>query len=398
MDANARIQSTNRVSNRRVATLAMAIALLTPGLNVAEAASACLNDDEQKVCLALAAAPDDQLQPSGIGSSGDTFVVYAATVTNIDSQSSRYVDVDVQLGPGASVHSLTSDQNGICTVAGDRARCSYDKHLVSGPVQIGMEARVPDYAGEATPAEMVNTVRFGWNGRTSTVRSTIPIAPAGYSYVPPNTRVTLVTAEPTADPADQADAATPLFARMVVPPAPYPRLARLRIVGDGPDISDDCADGVFLEPGGDGGPYLCRDNANPRRWIEAALEGHYPGDPIEFGLIWDTSLVSPAQLPPTTVSPTGTPRFAVFYNAGGENSDTRAFAERCQEAGEPCLASVEAFSNGDWSATLLKATLEDPGQPEASGSGVPLVEVVMPDGGVGIQGFIPSTPPVVNVR
>lgn len=364
---------------------------------MADVASACLNDDLDKVCLALVAAPDDILQPSLTGGD-DTFVIYGATLTHIENQSTRFVDVSFALTAGASVRSIVSDQNGVCSSSGNQAQCLYDKLLVDGPVQIGLEVRLPDFAGAATPTEMVNSVEFGWNGRTSMVRSAIPMSASGYSYVPPNTRVTLVTAEQSTDPADQTNAENPLFAKMVVPPAAFPRLARLRITGQGPDISADCAAGIYFKPNGDGGPYICRDNDNPRRWVEAALEGEYPSDPIEFGLIWDTSIVPPTQLPPTPLTATGTPRFAVFYNAGDENSENRAFAQQCANTTEPCLRDVTAFGNGDWSATLLKATLADPGSAGPEPLSSQLLELVMPDGGIGIQGFIPSTPPVGNIR
>ncbi|HEX4872159.1 MAG TPA: hypothetical protein VFV27_07595 [Nevskiaceae bacterium] len=381
---------------------ALGLALLGAGaVQAQEAVSTCLLDDEKKVCVALQAAPADRLQPSGVpGGSADTYVVYDAVVTNIDEQSSRNLFVRFDLTAGSSVTGIESGPFGSCTVSGTRVHCLYDKLRANGAAEISLEVRLPDYnpdpvTGTQVPAEMVNVVTFGYQGRTAMLRRSIALDPSGFSYIPPFAEVTLVTAPETANPADQTSAATPLFAKMKVPVADFPRLARLEIIDDGPDQSAVCLGGIYLDLLGDGGPYVCRDTANPRRWVQAGLEGSYPSDPIQLTVITDASRVPATQLPPSLLAPTGTPAFALFYQAG--EAPIRAYARRCQDAAEPCLSQVTRYGNGDWSATLFKRTLAD-----TPGDGtwvLPLSPAFeMPDGQVGSFGLLPIEPPVGNIR
>lgn len=354
----------------------LASLLLLVNLPATAQQSACLNDSIDKVCLQLTAQPDAVVQASRLDGQTDTYAAYTARVTGITNPtSSRWVQTEFTLTPAVDIVSFSTTA-GTCSASGAVLTCQFDKRLSSPEETVMLTAKAPLYSGSSTPSTLTNTVLLGWNGRTSTVSKSLSVSTAGgYTWVPPNTTVTLVTAPETANPADQTSSAHPLFAKMVIPGRSTGFVAYLALnPAADENFALSCSAGLFYTGNSDGGPYACRDIGAPydagvgNRWVQAAIDSSvnasFTDAPIQVSMIWDTSVMSVAQLDPTAAAPTGTPPFAVFYHAqepqGAVMSNPiRAFAKTCDASLPPCLGSVQKHANGDWTATLRLSQLYD---------------------------------------
>lgn len=338
----------------------------TPGL----AASGCLvGAATNKLCLDLRSIPGDSVQPSQLAGT-PTYVKYTAVVSNTALATSRFVNATFTLSPASGFVSVSSESDVTCSLNGSTVSCFIDKLDRIDPKTITLVAEAPRVPTSAT--EMVNTAVFGFEGNTATVAKSVAISTtSGASYVPAGEEVTVVS-EPEADnPEDQVTAEDPLFAKVTLPPQPVDYYADISIISDGP-VNANCTTGVFLTVF-DGGPYLCRDGLNPRRWAEFDIgetEGALPPvlftaqSPMQFTMMWDATLVRTEQQAPNDIATTGLPPFAVFYGQPSQQSpypdsiDARAFADSCNTLVPmpPCISTVERFGNGDWRVSGLKQT------------------------------------------
>lgn len=324
----------------------------------AAAATSCLNNNLEKLCLDITSVPGDTVQPKGLGGT-DTFVKYSATFRNAGQQSTRNVILTFNLSTAAGFDSMTADPNLNCTLSGGTISCALDKFEAFKAYSISALAYPPPYTGATTPTTMTNTGTYGWNGNTKSTVQTINVSTtAGKSYVPPNTTVTLVTDKRAEDPAQQVTPESPLWSSITLPPRPQGYYAQVFITNSGPSSAGDCLGGVFANQGG---VYVCRDTANPTRWVQVDLPADLftADDPIEQTTYWDASIVPSTQLPPNGVAKTGLPMWAIFYNQteqGVPYGRTRAFSNACDSVTPvaPCLMSVEQLGSGDWRATFLK--------------------------------------------
>lgn len=358
----------NRIDRSAAGSLAVILAPLGallwsgPGL----AASGCLaGAATNKLCLSLDSIPADTVQPSGLAGT-DTFVKYTAVLSNTALATSRFVDVTFALSPASGFVSFEAEAGMSCTRSGSTVSCFVDKIDRIDPLSLTLIAEAPQYPTTAT--QLVNTAVFGYQGNTATISESVAVSEtSGTSYVPKDTQVTIVTEPETADPADQVTADNPLWGKVTLPAQPRDYYARISVINDGPQASN-CVGGLFLSVT-DGGPYVCRNEQAPARWVQFDV-GSTPGledpvafgadDPMQFTLMWDTSIVPATQLPPTPALPTGTPPFAVFYAQNETPTPAvvvaRAFADTCSatEPVPPCLTGVQRFDNGDWLASGLK--------------------------------------------
>lgn len=340
--------------------------------------SACLNGSERKVCVQLVSQPETSVQASKLDGQGETYVQYAAVLTNVAlPTSSRRLDVSFTLSPAVDIVSFSSTGSAQCTVSGATATCRYDKLAANQDETITLITTAPEYAGTATAATLVNTGTFGFNGRTSTVSSSLAVTTnGGNTFVPKGKSATLVTHPENPDPSQQTTPDEPLFAKWIIPARSENLQAFLAInAATDEDLTLSCSGGLFFSGNSDGGPYVCRDIGAPfdagrgTRWVTAALsepELSFADNPLQFIVIWDDSIVSDAQLPPNPVAPTGLPAFAMLYHAQepashehGGTHPIRAFAETCDTAVPPCLSGVQQYGTKDWTATLRLAVLYD---------------------------------------
>lgn len=325
--------------------------------------SACLNDSIDKVCAQLTAQPDSVVQASRLDGQTDTYVAYTARVTGITNPtSSRNVSAVFTLTPAVDIVSFTSTA-GTCTVSGAVLSCEFDKHISSGSEVIEFTAKAPEYAGAATPSTLVNTGVFGWNGRTNSVSMAMSVSTAGgYSWVPPNTTVSLVTGPENSDPTSQTTPANPVWGKMTIPGRSTGFLAYFALNNSTDEnLAMSCSGGLFFSGNSDGGPYVCRDIGSPydsgvgTRWVQASIddsvEGTFGSSPVQVTMIWDTSVVPVAQIAEPA------PPFAVFYHAqepqgAPATHPIRAFAKTCASNQPPCLSGIQRYSSDDWTATL----------------------------------------------
>lgn len=352
----------------------IASGMLLASLPAAAQQGSCLNDSLDKVCAQLTAQPDSVVQASRLDGQSDTFVHYTAKITGITNPtSSRRVSAVFTLTPAVDIVDFTAS-SGSCSSSGGTLSCEFDKHVSSGDEVIKFTAKAPLYAGASTPSTLVNTGVFGWNGRTGTVSKALSVSTTGgYTWVPPNTTVTLVTGPEASDPAEQTTAANPRWAKMLIPGRSVGFLAYLALNNStDEDLALSCLGGMFHSGNSDGGPYYCRDIGFPHdagvgtRWVEASVDdtvdGSFTDAPVQLTLLWDDSVVSPLQLPPSAAGQTGFLPFAVFYHAqepqgAPASHPIRAFAGQC--GGPPCLTGVQEFANGDWTATLNLSQVYD---------------------------------------
>jgi hypothetical protein len=360
-------------SFRRPAVLAGAVLFAAGALVPADpsfAEAACLKGGAaNKLCVDLTSIPGDAVQPSGLAGT-PTYVKYTAVLSDTTA-TSRNIMLSLDLSPASGFVSIEAEPGLSCGISGSTVTCYADKLEVVNPLTLVAVAEAPRHPTAVT--QLVNTATIGWNGNTAGTQKAVAVSDtSGRTYVPAGTQVTLVTGPESADPAQQTSPEQPLFGKVTLPPQPQDYYARIAVVSDGPAISN-CTAGVFTS-GVDGGPYLCRTEpaGGPHRWVEFDV-GTTPGanppvlfgtaNPMQVTLVWDASMISSAQLPPTALAPTGTPSFAVFY-AQTERTPppatvvARAFARSCSSSAPPCLTSVQRFGTGDWTASGLKPTDE----------------------------------------
>jgi hypothetical protein len=340
----------------------------------AQAASqGCLLDNPKKVCASVTASPLTA-QPSQQNGT-KTYVRYDATIVNVTAQSTRYVVMDMALSPATSFATVTADPKAVCTKSGATIHCDIDKLDAGEPLTVSAVAETPTY--ETT---LTNTVTYGWQGRTSTVAAEVPIRhTSGESWQQPNQAIRLSTHKPTADPSQQTTPEDPLYGEVIIPGNPGGGQVFIKIITDGPDRSSVCPAGIYLDPLGDLGPYLCRDVNQPRRWIQVGAPNSDP--PMQIKLIEDASIVQPIQLPPTLLTPLGTPPFAIFAHGEEEGEPFRAIAVDCTAANAqpPCVQNVQRYSTGDWTGTLVTPKVN-------LGPAAPLLPL---GGDIGILGILP---------
>lgn len=334
----------------------------------AHAGRACLNDQDKKTCGSISTTPSDYVQPSGIGGTANqTWVKARFTVENLGQTSTRFVTLDLTLDPATAFRAsdLTADAGLACTVSSNPAKvhCAADK-LEAGQVLSGsVPALVPTTSGPFTVLESV-----GWQGNTASTSATVIVTDsAGSSWVPAGRSETLVTAREAT-----VTAENPYWAQVTCPARSEAYYCRVRVVTDAPAF--DCPTGIFISRT-DGGPYVCRDSQQPRRWVEIDTNATFTAtDPLGFVLLEHSSLVPAIQLPPTALAPTGTPPFAVFHaqnpTPAPDTADANAFADTCSATAPsaPCLTSVERLASGDWRVAGLKpndGTDLQPGLPAA---------------------------------
>lgn len=338
--------------------------LLLVSLPSAAQQSACLNDSADKVCMQLTAQPDSVVQASKLDGQTDTYVSYTARVTGITNPtSSRRVAVTFTLSSAVAISSFVHPATGSCSISGASLTCQFDKHVSVGTETISFLAKAPTYAGAATPSVLTNTAVFGWGGRTNTVSKSLTVSQAGgYTWVPPNTTVSLVTAPENTDPASQTTAANPVWAKMTIPGRSTGFLAYLALNNNtDEDLAMSCSGGLFFSGNSDGGPYVCRDIGAPydagvgARWVASSIddsvEGTFGATPVQMTMIWDESVVPAAQLTQPA------PPFAIFYHAQEAQGapmthPIRAFSKPCGLNAPPCVSGVQKYSTGDWTATL----------------------------------------------
>ncbi|HKY93398.1 MAG TPA: hypothetical protein VJM11_20265 [Nevskiaceae bacterium] len=348
---------------RWLALGAAVVAASWPG--AARANSACLNDNLSKVCLDVGSTPSASVQPSGLAGQ-PTYVSYSAVLGNtVRNRSARNVLLTMSLQPQSGFVSFQADVGMVCSLQGSTISCLVDKLDDGTPLKLVALANVPAWTGATTAQALINTATFGWNGRTESVVTTVPVNPAsGKSYVPANTTAALATGAITADPSLQVSASSPVWAQVTLPPRPAAYLGQISVIGDGPNLS--CKDGTFMSKE-DGGPYVCRDQGfpidagNPRRWVlvdtsDATFDA---ASPMEGILVNDPSIVGKKQGKTTTGNPTGTPPFAIFISAKSLDTTTypiRAAGKQCGSVPvPPCVISAERFANGVWRARYLRA-------------------------------------------
>jgi hypothetical protein len=347
------------------ALLAPLCAVLWSGPSLAT--SACLKGDAtNKLCLDVSSIPGDSVQPSQLAGT-PTYVKYTAVLSNTSLATSRYVQMSFDLTPASGFVSFEAEDGITCSLSGSNVSCLVDKITRIDPLSLTLVAEAPRVPTTATA--MVNTAVFGFQGNTTTLNHTLAVSStSGKSYVPAGEEVTIVTEPETADPAEQVTAEKPLWGKVTLPPQPRDYYARVSVIDNGPAMAN-CVAGVSASAT-DGGPYVCR--SNPRQWVEFDV-GETAGaeepvlfaadNPMQFTMMWDTSIVPSTQLPPSPIAPTGTPAFAVFY-AQPERTpppatvDARAFSDLCDATAPvpPCLTGVNRFDNGDWRASGLKVT------------------------------------------
>jgi hypothetical protein len=329
------------------------------------AVSGCLaGGATNKLCLSLTSIPGDSVQPSQLAGT-PTYVKYTATLSNTELATSRFVGVTFDLSPVSGFVSFTAEGGTTCSMSGSQVSCFVDKLDRFDPQTITLVAEAPLYTTQAT--QLVNTAVFGFQGNTATVSKSVAVSStSGSSFVPAGEEVTIVSEKETENPADQVTAENPLFAKATLPPQPVDTYAKISIITNGP-LNSNCETGVFLTPW-DGGPYLCR--ATGHRWAEfdvgvtegAQLPAPYGAtNPMQFTMIWDSSVISPDQQPPNEVFTTGVPSFAVFYaqperTPYPDSVAARAFADLCSTLNPlpPCLTGVTRLESGDWLASGIK--------------------------------------------
>lgn len=351
------------------ATFAAAVAGLAATWTAPAAAeTACLKGlAPNKMCVDLGSVPGDTVQPSGLAGT-PTYVKYTATIRVNGLASSRNIALTLDLSPATGFVSIEPEAGLACSITGSNVSCLADKLDGANPLTLVAIAEAPRHP--TTVTELVNTAEVGWNGNTATAQRTVEVSEtAGRTYVPANTEVTLVTSPEAADPAEQVTPDAPLWGKVTLPPQPVAYYARVAVIGDGPAAAN-CTGGLFLSAT-DGGPYVCRNEQDPNRWVQFDV-GATPGfadpvlfgadDPMQFTMMWDASIVPATQLPPTPALPTGAPPFAVFYSTNDTPTPptvvARAFADTCEATGNapPCLTGVDRFATGDWRASGLKTT------------------------------------------
>lgn len=320
----------------------------------AQAGRACINDQDKKTCGEVRTTPADYVQPSGIGGAGnETWVKVDFLMQNLSQTSTRFVTLDLTLDPNTAFRTsdLAVDPLMSCTVSTGPAKlhCSADK-LQGGQTLTGsVSARVPTVTGPFTVLE-----QLGWQGNTANTNYTVMVTDtAGATWVPANRSETVVTARNA-----EVSAENPYWAQVTCPARASAYYCRLRVVTDAPAL--DCPTGLFISVT-DGGPFVCRDTQQPRRWVELDTSATFTAtDPFSFVLLEHSSLVPALQLPPTAAAPTGTPPFAVFHAQNPTpppaTADANAFADTCSATSPsaPCLTSVERLANGDWRVSGLK--------------------------------------------
>lgn len=348
-----------------VISAAMAAGLLVAMPAMAQQ-GACINDNNGnygKVCAEISALPSDVVQASKLDGVRETFVSYTARITNISNPtSSRKLEATFTLSPAVDIVAMSSSA-GACSTSGATVSCSYDKLAVAINDDIEFTAKAPEFAGTSTPSTLIATGVFGWKGRTETVSKTLAVSTSGgYTWVPPNTEVALVTSPENPNPSQQTDANNPLWAKMVLPGRSTGYLASLSLnLHADEDFTQSCSAGLFYSGNSDGGPYICRDIGFPydagvgTRWIQVeiddSVDGTFTDDPVEVTLIWDESIISPAQFEEDA------PDVAMFYHAqeaqgSNETHPIRAFAQDCGSAAPPCLTNVLFYGTNDLTATL----------------------------------------------
>lgn len=345
------------------------------------AASSCLNDNLDKLCLEITSIPGDSVQPSGISgdSHGNTYVKYSAVFRNAGQTSTRHITLTFQLSTAAGFSSYTADPNLGCTQVGGTIRCALDKFEAFKAYSVTAYALPPPYTGASTPTSMSNTGTYGWNGNTKSTVQTIAVSPtSGRSYVPANTSVSLVTSPQASDPTQQVTPENPLWARITLPARPNGYFASVYVQNEGPDNSADCTGGLYASS--DGNLYVCRDTAKPTRWIQYDLPSDLftADDPFEVLMYWDASIVPSTQLPPNAIAPTGLPKWAIFHNqteTGVPYGRSHAFSNVCDSTAPvaPCLNTVEQLGSGDYRADFLKP---NDGSDMSGGPLLPLARVL----------------------
>jgi hypothetical protein len=338
------------------------LALFLPFLWAAPAVAqeACLLNMDKKICAQFnTVLPEGPVQPSDQGGT-PTYVYYTLTLTNFSKTTTRFVSLELSLSPQSEFASINSP-GGMCTVTMAGASCLFDKLEASQSVLIQAIGTVPVIQSPSQPDyDLVSTASFGWMGnQASTSASTTVSVFGGSSYVPVGMEVTLVTGPENSDPSLQTGPDQPLWAKLTIPAYDESFTAKIEVVGDGPLF--ECPMGIFVGTHPDDvGVYVCRDPEAPRRWVRVEFSENWvfpENDPLRFDVIWDASIVPALQLPPTPLTPTGTPPFAVFFRGGEDDAETRAFAKTCDSNAPPCLVSVEQLGSGDWAAVLHKRTV-----------------------------------------
>lgn len=353
----------------------------------AVAAPTCLLNNDDKLCASFdAVVPADQVQPGGEGGT-PTFIQYALTLSNVGQTSTRFVTFALATSPDANFVEFTSSKPG-CTVSGADVSCQFDKLNAGNTITLRALVQVPTLTSpDQADYALINTATFGWNGNTQTASyaNTVSVYGAA-SYVPSGQQVTLVTGPEQSDRALQTDADTPLWAKLTVPAEDHGGLyMTLAVVDDGPSF--DCGTGIYTQTEGDIGFYVCRDTDHPQRWVRSTSEPHWQfaaDNPLQWDIVWDTSIVPLLQLPPTPLAPTGTPPFAVFHRGGEVDAGTSAYARTCDTNAPPCLVAVEQYGSADWGATFLKRAV---GAEPEDGTQQDLVCLLI--GCISAQGLIP---------
>jgi hypothetical protein len=330
------------VARLAAAVLAPLFALLWAGSATAE--TACLNDDDRKLCVDITSVPSEEVQPSELGGT-DTFVKYTSVLRISGNKSSRFVEMRMELDRSNFV-SVETPADVQCALAGGTITCFADKLEPGKPATITSTARAPETEGPFT-----NKTTVGWNGRTASANRTVLVSStAGESHVPAGKSVTLVTG-PDSDPDNTVTPENPIWGKFTIPAQDQQFHAQIAVTTSAGKLN--CTGGLFLQ---DGGPYVCRQTGD--RWIEVHLDTVPDGTLLQFDMKWDASAVPAAQLPPVpTIAPTGTPRFAVFYAHNPTPppaiANAHAFSNMCPSpVAAPCLTGVaRSASSGDWSAS-----------------------------------------------
>lgn len=325
--------------------------------------------------LTVTSLPAQSVAPSNSAGT-KTFVSYKATLRSLDVEGSpatiylalstqparpvsnfavRFVDLPPNalepIGPTCSV------------VGGSSVRCTFSKFDSNDSYEITFRAEAPTSPGTfkllayRSNQPLTNSGHPAGNHRIDTL--SIPVTTtSGASFVPANTAVTVRTSP------GMPTAGNPLIGVITSPKLPYDYTMYTGVRGfeGGTDFNATGLLGIFLSLT-DGGPYLARKTADPTLAIEIDAETLLgqpievlPDNPFIIESISDVSIVSPLQLPPTFLTPEGTPRYAFFYN--GLGGELRAEADACgyDDAPAPCVLSRSRAANGDWSIKYRKAS------------------------------------------
>lgn len=309
------------------------VVFVVAGLSLPAAASAhsstCPGNDPAN-CLTLAVSH----APSSVSASTPLTTTYfssTVTVTNVAKKEIKHIVV-VDTPPSGSAAVSASSTVGSCVV-GAPVKCDIGTLGPGASATLSLAFKSPPSAGVATnKVEATFDVAkglFGW--LTPKRQSVLAVDSIPVTLIEGTVTSFLPAGIPgdisTSTTADEATTATrPQVAGAIIPAQPAGETVVLK-----------------RNPA----PFVCPAYKVCRsgEWTEAHI-GNASGQPLQFELRWDASLVSHKQT---------TSNFVIYYRKTLE-SPTQAINCRCNAtaSNRPCLKNVKKYADGDFSVVLVR--------------------------------------------